>query len=100
MKTPLPQFLLVFMLLVALGPPALAAPAASPPRDPEAVPEGLAKSDWQSIRAAYAAGRHAFQPVAGGWQARNPGQQWTTKFDGRGFIAEPKDGGWQWGLEL
>ena len=64
------------------------------------VPEGLAKSDWQSIRAAYEAGRHAFQPVADGWQARNPGQQWTTKFDGRGFLAGPLDGGWQWGLEL
>ena len=67
---------------------------------PEQVPEGLAKSDWQSIRAAYEAGRHAFQPVEGGWQARNPGQQWTTKFDGRGFVAEPRGGGWQWGLEL
>ena len=50
------------------------------------VPEGLTTSDWQSIRAAYEAGRHAFMPVEGGWQARNPGQQWTTKFDGRGFI--------------
>ncbi|MGI8602744.1 MAG: choice-of-anchor D domain-containing protein [Verrucomicrobiales bacterium] len=64
------------------------------------VPEGLAKSDWQSIRAAYEAGRHAFQPIEGGWQARNPGQQWTTKFDGRGFVAHPKDGDWTWGLEL
>jgi hypothetical protein len=26
------------------------------------VPAGLAKSDWQGIRAAYAAGRHEFQP--------------------------------------
>ena len=67
------------------------------------MPQGLAKSDWASIRAAYEAGRHAFQPVAGQdgvWQARNPGQQWLTKFDGRGFVAEPKGGGWQWGLEL
>ena len=64
------------------------------------MPEGLAKSDWHSIRAAYEAGRHAFQPVEGGWQARNPGQQWTTTFDRRGFVAEPKGGGWQWGLEL
>ena len=47
---------------------------------PDQVPEGLAKSDWQSIRAAYEAGRHAFQPIEGGWQTRNPGQQWTTKF--------------------
>jgi hypothetical protein len=63
-------------------------------------PEGLEKSDWQSIRAAYEAGRHAFQRTTTGWQARNPGQQWITKFDGRGFIAEPQDGRWQWGLEL
>ncbi len=76
------------------------ASAKAVPRDRDAVPEGLAKSDWSSIRAAYEAGRHAFQPTATGWQARNPGQQWTTKFDGRGFVAEPKDGGWQWGLEL
>ncbi len=68
--------------------------------DPQAVPEGLAKSDWSGIRAAYEAGRHAFQPIEGGWQARNPGQQWTTKFDGRGFLTEPRDGSWAWGLEL
>jgi hypothetical protein len=67
---------------------------------PDQVPEGLAQSDWTSIRAAYEAGRHAFQPIEGGWQARNPGQQWITKFDERGFVAKPKDGGWQWGLEL
>lgn len=60
----------------------------------------LAKSDWASIRAAYEAGRHVFQPTDTGWQARNPGQQWITKFDGRGFIAQPQNGGWQWGLEL
>jgi hypothetical protein len=70
---------------------------------PDQVPEGLAKSEWSSIRAAYEAGRHAFQPVPGqdgAWQARNPGQQWTTRFDQHGFIAQPKDGGWSWGLEL
>ena len=67
---------------------------------PDQVPEGLAKSDWSSIRAAYEAGRHAFQPTPTGWQARNPGQQWTTSFDRRGFVATPKAGGWTWGLEL
>lgn len=67
---------------------------------PDQVPEGLAKSDWSSIRAAYEAGRHAFQPIDGGWQARNPGQQWTTKFDHRGFLTQPREGAWQWGLEL
>ncbi len=67
---------------------------------PDQVPEGLAKSDWASIRAAYEAGRHSFQPNDGGWQAGNPRQQWLTTFDGRGFMAEPKGGDWQWGLEL
>jgi trimeric autotransporter adhesin len=68
--------------------------------DPQDVPEGLAKSDWQSIRAAYEAGRHAIMPVEGGCQARNPGQQWTTKFDGSGFTVTPDTGDWSWGLEL
>ncbi len=67
---------------------------------PDQVPEGLAKSDWQSIRAAHEAGLHAVQPIEGGWQACNPGQQWTTTFDGRGFLTSPRDGAWQWGLEL
>ncbi|MGI8602867.1 MAG: hypothetical protein ACR2OZ_07685, partial [Verrucomicrobiales bacterium] len=70
--------------------------AGAAPRDLEAVPEGLAKSDWTSIRAAYEAGRHAFQPIEGGWQARNPGQRWTTKFDSRGFVAYPRQGEWSW----
>ncbi len=67
---------------------------------PDQVPEGLAKSDWQSIRDAYDAGRHAFHPVGDGWQARNPGQQWLTQFDGQGFTVTPDAGGWTWGLEL
>jgi hypothetical protein len=67
---------------------------------PAEVPEGLAKSDWASIRAAYEAERHAFRLIDGGWQAHNPRQQWITKFDGRGFMARPAAGGWQWGLEL
>ena len=103
--------LLILPLLLACSPILLAAdttatkasvPAAKPQHlsSPDQTPEGLSKSDWSSIRAAYEAGQHAFQPVNGGWQARNPGQQWTTKFDRRGFIAEPKDGSWQWGLEL
>ena len=54
---------------------------------PDQVPEGLATSDWSSIRAAYEAGQHAFQPTPAGWQARNPSQQWTTSFDRRGFLA-------------
>lgn len=65
-----------------------------------AVPEGLSTSDWSSIRAAYEANRHAAFAVEDGYQARNPGQQWRTRFDGRGFVTSPDSGSWSWGLEL
>jgi hypothetical protein len=68
---------------------------------PDEVPQGLEKSDWSNIRAAHKAWEHSFMPLEGGaWQTRNAGQQWTTRFDGRGFLAKPKDADWQWGLEL
>ena len=89
-------FLLFTVSLPAVTPPGKTQQLTSP----DQVPEGLAQSDWHSIRAAYEAEQHAFQPIESGWQARNPGQQWTTKFDRRGFVAAPKDGAWQWGLEL
>ena len=69
-------------------------------RPPESVPDGLTASDWHSIRAAYEAGRHAFQSIGDGWQARNPGQQWLTRFDRRGFEVQPQGGAWSWGLDL
>lgn len=67
---------------------------------PDGLPSGIAASDWSSIRAAHEAWRHGFQKTAAGFEATNPGQQWRTQFDGRGFTAQPKEGGWQWGLEL
>jgi hypothetical protein len=66
----------------------------------ECVPKGLSASDWSSIRAAYEANRHAAFAVEGGYQVRNPGQQWRTSFDGRGFLTTPDTGGWTWGLRL
>ena len=63
-------------------------------------PEGISAADWAGIRAAYEAGRHAAFAAEGGYQARNPGQRWLTRFDGRGFSAEPDSGAWTWGLEL
>ncbi|HKQ48480.1 MAG TPA: FG-GAP repeat protein [Phycisphaerae bacterium] len=69
-------------------------------RAAESVPDGLSATDWSSIRATYDANRHAAFPVDGGYQARNPGQQWRTRFDGRGLITAPDAGGWSWGLEL
>jgi len=64
------------------------------------VPEGLSASDCSSIRAAYEANRHAAFAVEDGYVARNPGQQWRTRFDGRGFVTTPDGGNWSWGLEL
>lgn len=64
------------------------------------VPESLTATDWQSIRAAHEAWKHEFREVEGTWQARNLGQQWTTTFDGRGFLAQPQGAAWKWGLEL
>ncbi|MBC7980937.1 MAG: FG-GAP repeat protein, partial [Armatimonadetes bacterium] len=65
------------------------------------VPEGIAKSDWTSIRAAYDAGRHQFFPQADGSHvAQNPGLGWRMTFDEKGFTAQPQDGSWTWGLEL
>jgi hypothetical protein len=80
------------------GPP-LAVPPGKPQHltSPIQVPDGLAKSHWQSIRPAYEVGRHDFQPVAGGWQARNPGHQWTMPFDRCGFLSRPRAGAWTWG---
>ncbi|MEK6642277.1 MAG: FG-GAP repeat protein, partial [Planctomycetota bacterium] len=64
------------------------------------VPEGLSASDWSSIRAVHEANCHAAYAVEGGYQVRNPGQQWRTRFDGRGFVTTPDAGSWSWGLEL
>ena len=55
----------------------------------DTVPEGLSAPEWSSIRQQYEQQRHAAYPVAGGYQARNPGQQWQTRFDGRGFMVQP-----------
>jgi hypothetical protein len=82
----------------------LVTPACASPVRPQAlanaVPEGLSAPEWSSIRQQYEQQRHAAYPVAGGYQARNPGQQWQTRFDGRGFTTKPEGAAWQWGLEL
>ncbi|HKQ47427.1 MAG TPA: thrombospondin type 3 repeat-containing protein [Phycisphaerae bacterium] len=73
---------------------------AGPNTDTDGVPDGLSASDWSSIRAAYDANLHAAFAVEGDYHAHNPGQQWQTRFDGRGFVSTPDAGGWSWGLEL
>src|SRR5215813_9816780 len=64
------------------------------------VPAGLTTADWDSIRAAREAQRHAIIVSDDGYRAPNPGQQWETEFDGAGFVTQPEKGDWRWGLEL
>jgi len=68
-----------------------------------ALPEELSSSDWQSIRAAYEANRHAVQQSVlrpGSYRARNPGQQWLSAFNEDGVAISPDHGRWQFGLRL
>ncbi|MEX1024824.1 MAG: FG-GAP repeat protein [Planctomycetota bacterium] len=67
---------------------------------PDAVDDELSSDDWASIRAAYEAKRYEAFADDGEYRARNPGQRWTTHFDGRGFTTRPDAGDWTWGLEL
>ena len=80
---PLVRGLILLLAFIGLAGALMAAAPARPQQltSPDQVPEGLARSDWSSIRAAYEAGRHAFQPTPTGWQARNPSQQWTPLGD-------------------
>ncbi len=95
-------FALVFAALFIGFTPALA--AADPVGAATGItPDGLSESDWAGIRKAHALERHRVAPLAGQagvWHARNPGQAWRTRFDGRGFRVAPDTGGWTWGLEL
>ncbi|QJE94659.1 FG-GAP repeat protein [Luteolibacter luteus] len=69
--------------------------------DASTVPEGVSSSDWDGLRAAHATAVHAPQRQADGdLVARNPGQQWETEFDGKGFTVTPDHRGWSWGLDL
>ncbi|MFN0206613.1 MAG: FG-GAP repeat protein [Planctomycetota bacterium] len=64
------------------------------------VPANYSPGDWNDIRAAFNAGRHAAKPAGDGYQFHNPGQQWSTLLDGRGFVVKPQAGDWSWGLQL
>lgn len=64
------------------------------------VPLGLSASDWAQIRALHEKHRHSAVRVGSEHRARNPRQQWLTRFDGRGFTIQPDEAPWKWGLEL
>jgi len=74
--------------------------AGAAPPGPASVSGELSFADWSKIRAACDARRYAAVKTDFGLRAENPGQQWTTSFDGRGFLTVPRGGGWNWGLEL
>jgi hypothetical protein len=84
------------LLLIVMGWLGIAAPA----RAIELGAKDLSASDWSGIRAAYESNRLAAVAVDGGYMARNTGQGWHTRFDGRGFLTTPNAGDWSWGLEL
>src|SRR5690348_13430883 len=67
---------------------------------PKITPGGISGSAWSGIRAEYERHRQAAFPEGDGYRARNYGQRWVTRFDGRGFTVTPDAGGWRWGLAL
>lgn len=70
-------------------------------RADQPAPAGLSAGDWSGIRAAHEDWQHRFEKTEdGSHTASNPGQNWTTRFDGRGFLVEPAGESWRWGLEL
>jgi len=54
----------------------------------------------RQTRDARAAKGHRLRRVGASYEAYNPGQDWRTYFDGRGFRVEPWNNDWTWGLEL
>ena len=89
--------MLTFMLFLAAALPAHSSDAG--PR-PLLRPAGLTVSNWADITAEHERYRQAVFPAPGGHKARNVAQQWSTRFDGRGFDITPDSGSWHWGLEL
>ncbi|MCA8941319.1 MAG: FG-GAP repeat protein, partial [Planctomycetes bacterium] len=63
-------------------------------------PDGIPAPDWSGLVAARQVARHAIGTSEHGHEAFNPGQRWSTRFDGRGFEVEPEVAAWRWGLEL
>jgi len=82
-----------------LASPLMAAEQRGPDPSP-AVPPGLSATDWGSIRSEYERHRHSAVTTVDGKVMRNPGQQWQTHFDDTGFLVQPDNADWTWGLEL
>jgi len=65
-----------------------------------AAPKNVTPADWAGIRSAYERHKQAVYAEGEGFQARNLGQRWVTRFDGRGFEVTPDSAAWRWGLAL
>lgn len=92
-----------FVVLLATFVFVLGAQAESIPQSatPKSAPAGLQESDWTEIQSAHQAARHRIrEDFNGGYVAVNPGQRWSTSFDGRGFLVQPDGADWKWGLQL
>ena len=74
-------------------------PLISPERE-RAAPERSSPADRIGLQETFEAIRHAVRSVAGSFEASNPGQRWSTRFESRGFLTTPDSGHWSWGLEL
>ncbi len=68
------------------------------------LPEGVRDGDWQGIVAAHEQAKYEIRSDGRAWKAWNPGQQWMTIFDRRGFLTRSTTrtgrDNWSWGLEL
>jgi hypothetical protein len=96
-----PSFVVVLgLLLVALGVPARAQQSELPVDSSSAQSGELSAADWAGLRAARDFQVYMMKAAPGGHVAQNPGQAWAANFDGRGFSLTPKDGEWEWGLQL
>ncbi|HAB18715.1 MAG TPA: hypothetical protein DCE44_20030, partial [Verrucomicrobiales bacterium] len=67
---------------------------------PGNLPAGLSSATWAEIHTAHRLSQRTVTPSAGGHQAKNPGQQWSTDFDGRGFLINHDKANWKWGLKV
>ncbi len=63
-------------------------------------PAGISQESWSAIKAVHEADLHQVKRTESGHQAHNPGQDWSTEFDGEGFVVQPGGFDWTWGLQL
>ena len=109
LTTPGGPALLILAHLIALGQASSTVPTAEPAAQEARTSVGiercstddsLSEADWAGIRAARDASRYEVRSFEGGLRAHNPGQAWSSSFDGRSFLTLPESGSWTWGLQL